>query len=132
MRLTQGRGPSLDAAHHAAMTLVPGLTAVAPSRWPDLPPAVLGLGAHAVIAVPPRIGIVSLGVLTGHRAVPGPLTADTLVLADILAGRLTGLAARPGASAALLDHEPGLRLAELHQAAWCRRDSPPAGHRSSS
>lgn len=120
VQLTQGQGPSLDAARNATMTLTPDVTVLAPSCWPGLPPAVLGLGVHAVFAFPLHIGNISLGVLTGHRIAPGPMTAaqltDALILADTVAGLLTGAAARPGPPAALLMDDPGLHFAEVHQA----------------
>lgn len=120
VQLTQGQGPSLDAARHATLTLAPDMAALDPSRWPGLAPAVLGLGVRAVFAFPLRIGNICLGVLTAHRTAPGPMTApqltDALILADTVAGLLTGLAARPGPSAALLMDDPGLHFAEVHQA----------------
>ncbi|MFC8127481.1 ANTAR domain-containing protein [Streptomyces sp. NPDC057302] len=120
LQLVQGQGPSLDTAQYGIMVLAPDLAQLSPSRWPGLPTAINNLGVHAVFAFPLRIGIIALGVLTGHRTTPGPMTreqlTDALGLADALAQLLIGLTARPGAPAALLLDDPGLRFSEVHQA----------------
>jgi hypothetical protein len=123
LQLTQGQGPSLDAARHGTLLLLPDLgdpTAFCTTRWPSLPGAVQSLGIAAVFAFPLRIGIIALGALTGHRIRPGPLSADQLADAFALAGALTQIiidqAARPEVTSDLLLHTTGLHFAEVHQA----------------
>ncbi|MFE7116821.1 GAF domain-containing protein [Streptomyces sp. NPDC057654] len=123
LQLTQGQGPSLDAARQGTLLLLPDLgdpAASAATRWPSLPGAVQELGIAAVFAFPLHIGIIALGALTGHRTRPGPLGADQLAdafaLADTLAQAIINQAARPEASSGMLLDEPGLDFAEVHQA----------------
>ena len=84
-QFTLGQGPGLEAVAAGVPVLVPDL-AEAASRWPGFVPAAEDLGVHAVFAFPLRIGAISVGVLTAHRAAPGPLAdgqlADALALAD--------------------------------------------------
>jgi hypothetical protein len=84
-QFTLGQGPGLEAVAAGVPVLVPDLVGAA-SRWPGFVPAAGDLGVRAVFAFPLRIGAISVGVLTAHRAVPGPLAggrlADALALAD--------------------------------------------------
>ena len=84
-QFTLGQGPGLEAVAAGAPVLVPDL-ADAASRWPGFVPAAEDLGVHAIFAFPLRIGAISVGVLTAHRAIPGPLPdgqlTDALALAD--------------------------------------------------
>ena len=84
-QFTLGQGPGLEAVAAGVPVLVPDLAAAA-SRWPGFVPAAEDLGVHAVFAFPLRIGAISVGVLTAHRAIRGPLAdgqlADALALAD--------------------------------------------------
>ena len=86
-QFTLGEGPGLEAVRAGAPVLVPDL-AQAASRWPGFVPAAEELGVHAIFAFPLRIGAISVGVLTAHRAAPGPLAdgrlADALALADAI------------------------------------------------
>ncbi|MFD0305248.1 ANTAR domain-containing protein [Streptomyces sp. NPDC127119] len=120
LQQVQGQGPSLDAARHANMLLLPDIGELAADRWPGLPAAIEALDVHAVFCFPLRIGVIALGVLTGHRTRPGPMDPDQLTnalgLVNILAQIIITTAARPDqAQLALLD-EPGLHFAEVHQA----------------
>ncbi|MEV0279294.1 GAF and ANTAR domain-containing protein [Streptomyces sp. NPDC050610] len=119
MQLTQGQGPSPDAALSGTIILVPDMAALDPTRWPGLPGPVLELGVHAVFAFPLRIGIIAIGALTGHRTTPGSMTDDqltpALILADLLAQYLVNRAAGPGGASRLLSGT-GLHFAEVHQA----------------
>jgi hypothetical protein len=85
LQFTLGQGPSLEAVATGAPVLVPDLREQA-SRWPAFVPDAVDLKVHAVFAFPLRIGAISVGVLTAHRAVSGPLAdgqlADALALAD--------------------------------------------------
>jgi GAF domain len=84
-QFTLGQGPGLEAVASGAPVLVPDLVQAA-SRWPGFVPVAEDLGVHAIFAFPLRIGAISVGVLTAHRATPGPLAdgqlADALALAD--------------------------------------------------
>lgn len=123
LQQVQGQGPSLDAAHHGALILLPDVadtTAFATDRWLGLPGAIEALGVRAVFAFPLRIGVIALGALTGHRVRPGPMSTDQLTDAFRLAGTISQIAIATAAqaqlpSAPLLD-EPGLHFAEVHQA----------------
>jgi hypothetical protein len=119
LQLTQGQGPSPEAALGGTIVLIPDMAVLDPGRWPGLPGPVLELGIRAVFAFPLRIGIIAIGVLTGNRITPGPMTAhqltSALVLADLLAQYLTRHAAAPGDANRLLDGT-GLHFAEVHQA----------------
>jgi hypothetical protein len=123
LQLTQGQGPSRDAALTGALLLLPDLAdpaGCAAGRWPGLPGALHDLGVGAVFALPLRLGVINLGALTGHRLRAGPLTpdelADALHLADTLTQVLITLAARPAATSGMLPADDGLYFAEVHQA----------------
>ncbi|MFE0101300.1 GAF and ANTAR domain-containing protein [Streptomyces sp. NPDC059009] len=119
LQLTQGQGPSPEAASSGVMVLVTDVAALDPTRWPGLPGPLLDLGIHAVFAFPLRIGIIAIGVLTGHRTTRGPMTTDqltsALILADLLAQYLIHRAADPGDASRLLNGT-SLHFAEVHQA----------------
>lgn len=120
LQQVQGHGPSLDAARHGALLLVPHVTEVTDSRWPGLPAAIEALGVGAVFSFPLRIGVIGLGALTGHRTRPGPMSTDQLTdafgLADTLAQLTIATAAHADFTYAALLDEPGLYFAEVHQA----------------
>ncbi|MGW6014342.1 ANTAR domain-containing protein [Streptomyces sp. NPDC055210] len=119
LQLTQGQGPGPDTARHGSAVLVPDLAALDPARWPGLPAPALELGVYAVFAFPLGIGLVTAGVLTGHRTTPGPMTntrlTTTLVWADHLTHHLIAQAAGPGGPHRLLDTTQ-LHFAEVYQA----------------
>jgi hypothetical protein len=125
-QFTLGQGPGLAAVAAGAPVLVPDL-ADAASRWPGFVPAAEDLGVHAIFAFPLRIGAISMGVLTAHRATPGPLAdgrlADALALADAVAvlllyrapsapGRVEAGSGAPRPDPA----QPGTYRPEVHQA----------------
>jgi hypothetical protein len=90
LEFTLGEGPGRDAVLAGAPVLVPDLDVPRYAAcWPAFAYGVSGFPVRAVFAFPLRIGAISVGVLTAHRAVPGPLTdrqlADALTLADALA-----------------------------------------------
>ncbi|GGR71032.1 hypothetical protein GCM10010252_06620 [Streptomyces aureoverticillatus] len=123
LQQVQGHGPTLAAARHGTLMLLPDVADTATfagDRWPGLPGAIEALGVRAVFSFPLRIGVVALGALTGHRVRPGPMSTDQLTdafgLADTIAQIVIATAAHaelPGTS--LLD-DPGLHFAEVHQA----------------
>ncbi|MFD4629481.1 ANTAR domain-containing protein [Streptomyces sp. NPDC058284] len=123
LQQVQGQGPSLDAARHGALLLLPDVSdgsTFAPERWPGLPVAIQGLGVRAVFSFPLRIGVISLGALTGHRTRPGAMTTEQLTeafrLADTIAQIAIATAADAGLPQAPLLDDPGLHFAEVHQA----------------
>ena len=86
-QFTLGQGPGHDAVTSGTPVLEPDLAlSGAAGRYPAFTPAAANLRVRAVFAFPLRIGAISVGVLTAHRAIPGPLTvaqlADALALAD--------------------------------------------------
>jgi hypothetical protein len=116
-QLTFGEGPCVDTFTEgggpvlAADLCSPGYLA----RWPAFTPAALDSGAHAVFALPLRVGAIRLGVLDLYRIRPGGLS--THELADALAyAETVGMLLLDGAAGA----QPG--TAEL---AW-QRDDPTA------
>ncbi|MGW9209699.1 ANTAR domain-containing protein [Embleya sp. NPDC055664] len=119
LQLTQGQGPSTDAAH-GTLFLAADLPAIPPTRWPGLLPEIMDLGVHAIFAFPLRLGVIVLGVLTGHRTTPGPMTpgqlTDAFVLAGALGSLLIGVAAQPDSPTAFLAEGQELHFAEVHQA----------------
>ncbi|MEC4020763.1 GAF domain-containing protein [Streptomyces sp. H27-D2] len=119
LQLTQGQGPTLDAARDGALVLVPDLTALGPDRWPGLPGDLIKLGVQAAFAFPLRIGVIVLGVVSGYRTTPGPMNAaqlaDALSLTRMLTAVVTGVAGKPGTPASVL-FDDGLNFAEVHQA----------------
>ncbi|MFJ9036960.1 hypothetical protein ACIRF8_10280 [Streptomyces sp. NPDC102406] len=120
LQQVHGQGPSLDAAHQGTLLLLPDVSAFTGERWPGLLAAVQDLGVHAVFAFPLRIGVIGLGVLTGHRVRPGPMSSDALAdavgLADTLAQLAIATAAHADPARAPLVDDPGLHFAEVHQA----------------
>lgn len=123
LQQVQGQGPSLDAARHGALMLLPDVAdtaAFAADRWPGLPGAIEELGVRAVFSFPVRIGVISLGALTGHRTRPGPMATerltDALSLVATIAQIAIATAAHADLSATPLLDEPGLHFAEVHQA----------------
>jgi hypothetical protein len=85
------------------------------------------LGVRAAFAFPLRLGAISVGVLTAHRAEPGPLTddqlADALILADavmlfLLHRQNTALpsSSAPPQSVQAGWEQPETYRAEVHQA----------------
>ncbi|WP_327351045.1 ANTAR domain-containing protein [Streptomyces sp. NBC_01304] len=119
LQLTQGQGPSPDAALRGTIILVPEMALLDATRWPGLPGPVLALGVRAVFAFPLRIGIIAIGVLTGHRTSPGPMTTDqltaALTVADLLAQYLVSRVSDPADAYRILDGT-SLHFAEVHQA----------------
>ncbi|MFC8129680.1 ANTAR domain-containing protein [Streptomyces sp. NPDC057302] len=123
LQQVQGQGPSLDAAHHGALLLLPDVAddlAFGTRRWPGLPRAIEALDVRAVFSFPLRIGVIALGTLTGHRTAPGPMSTDQLTdafgLADTVSQIAIATAARTDLRHTPLLDDPGLHFAEVHQA----------------
>ncbi|WP_150493793.1 ANTAR domain-containing protein [Streptomyces kanamyceticus] len=123
LQQVQGQGPSLDAARHGALVLLPDVADTSPfaiDRWPGLLGAVEALDVRAVFSFPLRIGIIALGALTGHRTRPGPMTTaqltDAFGLVDTIAQITIATASHAELPHTPLLDEPGLYFAEVHQA----------------
>jgi len=89
LTLTLGEGPSIDALRLGEPVLSADMAGtVARSRWPLFASEAVAVGAQAVFALPLRIGVIHLGVLTIYRRRSGDLirrqVSDGLALADIL------------------------------------------------
>jgi len=130
LQQVQGQGPSLDAARHGALMLLPDVAdtaTFATVRWPALSGAIEALGVRAVFSFPLRIGVIALGALTGHRTRPGPMSTDELTDAFSLADTLAQIAITTAAHADLshtpLIDDPGLHFAEVHQATGMLADA---------
>jgi hypothetical protein len=126
MQFTLGQGPGVEAVASGAPVLVPDLREQQ-ARWPVFVSGAGALAVRAVFAFPLRIGAISVGVLTAHRAAPGPLAhgqlADALALADAVTVLL--LHRVPADNGAAAPEDNGLRpgwavpetyRAEVHQA----------------
>ncbi|MET9293287.1 ANTAR domain-containing protein [Streptomyces sp. NPDC003077] len=117
IQYTLGQGPTPDTARTGRSVAEPDLTATPASRWPAFLPAALSAGAGAVFTFPLRVGAMQLGVLTGYRTVPGPLTDQQDRDARALTRVLSQFLLRRPHSAAFAPLGPmELYRAELHQA----------------
>ena len=130
LEFTLGEGPSRDAVIAGAPVLVPDLGVPDyAARWPAFAYGVSGFPVRAVFAFPLRIGAISVGVLTAHRAAPGALTdrqlANALALADAVTLLLlhradpdAELVAGPGQADGLRSGwgQPASHRADVHQA----------------
>jgi hypothetical protein len=111
LQFTWGEGPSVDAARHGGLMLVPDLGAVPVLRWPAFASAADDIGVRALFAFPLRLGAIGLGALEVYRTEPGPLTATQLGDALVLADTVTALLLRLP-----LDTTPVVLRAAVHQA----------------
>ncbi|WP_326442931.1 GAF and ANTAR domain-containing protein [Streptomyces sp. H27-D2] len=115
LQYTLGEGPTPDAIRHGRAYLEADL-ALTTRIWPGFRPAAQAAGIHAVFALPLRIGAIHLGVVTGYRTTPGPLSeqqmSDDLAVAETLTVLLT---ARLDPLSPLTE-PAGLHRAEVHQA----------------
>lgn len=84
--LTTGEGPGAEDLMFGSPMLISDLVPLT-GRWPGFAPAAVDAGARALFAFPLQAGAIRVGVLSLHRARPGPLIpqelADALVFADI-------------------------------------------------
>ena len=103
LQFTLGEGPCVDAYAARRPVMVPDLADGAMTRWPVYAPAVHAEGVRAVFAFPLQIGAARLGVLDVFRDRSGPLTADelwrALLLADATVGALLDRHDHDGADA---------------------------------
>ncbi|MFI5801935.1 ANTAR domain-containing protein [Streptomyces sp. NPDC051561] len=117
LQYTLGDGPTLESAQHGLFLDAPDVLAVDPARWPLFLPAAARTPLRAVFTRPLRLGAALIGVLTGYRTTPGPLTPTQQRDLHHLARSLRSLLLLPS-DLANADEETGLRLyrAEVHQA----------------
>ena len=119
LEFTLGEGPSRDAVLAGVPVLVADL-AVADhtARWPAFAYGVAGFPVRAVFAFPLRIGAISVGVLTAHRAVPGSLTDRQLANALTLADAVALLLVHRVVPASAADTDPGADRAGGLRPGW--------------
>lgn len=121
LQLTLGEGPCIDAWTDGEMMLEPDLADPAMVRWPAFARGAQDAGVRAVFAFPLQLGAISVGVLVLYRDRAGPLSADelgyALVLAELGTVVLLGLQSRAEDDTLheLLAGEPA-HWAEIHQA----------------
>jgi hypothetical protein len=121
LQFSLGEGPCQDAFRGASPVSVASLDHAAAARWPTFINEARATGIGAVFAYPLVAGRSKLGVLTLYQDRSGALSsdqdADSLVVADVLAATILGMAAAapPGMLPAELDGAVGHR-AEVHQA----------------
>jgi hypothetical protein len=120
-----GEGPDVDAAARGRPVVVDHLdTNESWLRWPIFTGEALRLGITAIVALPMRIGAISLGVFVGYRAEPGAIAPEELVglprIADTAAYMILDLS---GSAEAAGDRTPvpasrsvGFVGMEIHQA----------------
>jgi GAF domain-containing protein len=127
LEFTLGLGPGLEAVAQGVPVLVSDVETQA-SRWPGFAPGALDLKIRAVFAFPLRLGAISVGALTAHRAAPGPLAdgqvADALALAEAVTVLLLDRASQGTSISAIASpsrprpgwDQPPTYRAEVHQA----------------
>lgn len=119
LRFTLGEGPCVDAYSSGLPVLVPELAADSSSRrWPVFAPAAVRAGARAMFVFPLLIDAIRLGVLVLHRKDAGPLTADQIAGAQLVAEVALTLLLDEQARIPLdTEGETSMLLAEVYQAA---------------
>ena len=119
---TLGEGPCIDAFRSKAPVLAPDLADPASTRWPGFCEGAQAAGVRAAFGFPLLIESVCFGALNLYQDHPGPLTAEQMVDATVVAfvaGRLVlawQSVAGPGSLAWQLEHAP-LHRAVVQQAA---------------
>lgn len=122
LQFTLGEGPGPDAARTGVMAWAPDLARLPFARWPALAMEAPDLDARALFCFPMGIGAISVGVLTAVRRTPGPMTAQQIDDATILAAALTARCLGGGSSGGPpgiplpVDSSLALRHAVVHQA----------------
>jgi hypothetical protein len=121
LQFSLGEGPCRDAFDTGRPVTEPDLEHLRPGRWPSYTPSAVQLGACGVFAFPLSVGGARIGVLTLYQDAAGFLsdaqTADSLVVADVLAQTMVTIQARsnpPLLSNDLTDTTA--HRAEVHQA----------------
>ncbi|QDQ16445.1 GAF and ANTAR domain-containing protein [Streptomyces spectabilis] len=122
-----GDGPTLETARQGHPLTEPDLPTADPAHWPLFLPAAARTPAGSLIATPLRLGAATVGVLTGYRTTPGPLTPTQLrgldrlgrVLLHLLYSELATPADGTGPATGLRLHR-----AEVHQATGFLANAP--------
>jgi hypothetical protein len=86
---TAGEGPCLDAYNLGRPVLEPDLASGGVRAWPLLAPAALQAGMRAAFGFPLQLDDVRVGALDLYRDRPGPLSADQIDDARLLAAMAT-------------------------------------------
>ena len=121
LQYSLGEGPCRDAFDHGRPITEPDLENRRPDRWPNYTQSALGLGARGVFAFPLSIAGSRIGVLTLYQDTAGSLsveqTADSLVVADVLAQTILTMQSMSSTSALSTDlTDANAHRAEVHQA----------------
>ncbi|MEV5597433.1 GAF and ANTAR domain-containing protein [Streptomyces sp. NPDC052496] len=119
LQYTLGEGPSLDAIRTGRTVTEPDLATTPAGVWPLFLPAAARTPVRAVMAVPLRLGVVSLGVLTAYRIRPGAPSGQQTEATDRFARAALSLLLNTAPARLLTgEHGAGLALhrAEVHQA----------------
>ncbi|MFG1805689.1 ANTAR domain-containing protein [Streptomyces sp. NPDC049040] len=118
LQFTLGEGPGPDAARTGAMVWAPDLARIPFDRWPNLTMEAPDVDIRAVFCFPMSVGAISVGVLTAVRRTPGPMTAQQVDDATILAAALTArcLGGGPRGTPLPEDSPHSLLHAVVHQA----------------
>jgi GAF domain len=116
-----GEGPCRDAYDLGQPVTEPDLEHRLPDRWPHYTRSALEMGARGVFAFPLRIGNNRVGVLTLYQDTAGPLsseqTADSLVVADVLAQTMASIQSRSKLPQLAIElSDANSHRAEVHQA----------------
>lgn len=121
LQFALGEGPCHDAFTTGVSVSEPDLAGLSPSIWPHYTRRAFDLGARAVFAIPFRLDIDPLGVLTLYQDTVGALNeeqiADSIVVATVLAHTISSIQAT--STAPLLASElsdANAHRAEVHQA----------------
>ena len=121
LQFSLGEGPCRDAFDTGRPVTEPDLEHRHAGRWPNYTQPAVELGACGVFAFPLSVGSARIGVLTLYQDAAGSLsdeqTADSLVVADVLAQTMMTIQARsnpPLLSNDLTD--ANAHRAEVHQA----------------
>jgi len=121
LQFSLGEGPCRDAYDTRRPVNEPDLEHRSPDRWPHYTRSALEMGARGVFAFPITIGTGRIGVLTLYQDSAGPLTvsqtADSVVVADVLAQTIVSIQARSATPVLARElSDAGAYRAEVHQA----------------
>ncbi|MEO6123118.1 MAG: GAF and ANTAR domain-containing protein [Ilumatobacteraceae bacterium] len=121
LQFSLGEGPCRDAFDTGRPVSESNLENRRHGRWPTYTPTAVGLGACGVFAFPLSVGGARIGVLTLYQDAAGSLsdeqTADSLVVADVLAHTMMSIQARSNPQLLSNDlTDASAYRAEVHQA----------------
>jgi hypothetical protein len=85
LQFTAGEGPCLEAVATMSPVLIDDLYTLKDGRWPAFREAAERAGLRSVFAIPVCVGQISLGALDLFRFAPGPLSAQQLSAAMVVA-----------------------------------------------